>query len=159
VLQTLQDEGLAYWGTMSHGGRPSGEDGDEAESICLSAGDKLYPQDVAGRRLPGTIVHHDCCVVGTTHGRGGGRFDGHPSAALFAGASCVLASAHPLWDDAAAQFSEHLYERLLEGQPVGSALLETRRALAGTSEDNPLLWATTVLWGNPWATLVPARAH
>jgi CHAT domain-containing protein len=88
-------------------------------------------------------------------GQGGGRFDGHPTAALIAGASCVLSSVHALWDDSAKEFSERLYGKALHpDQPLclSAALLQTRREMAA-NDDNPLLWATTVLWGNPWARL------
>ena len=88
--------------------------------------------------------------------RGGGRFDGHPTAALLARASCVLSSVHALWDDTAAEFNALFYSRVLDAKnplPLGDALLETRREMAEKHRENPLVWAMTVLWGNPWARL------
>ena len=38
-------------------------------------------------------------------------------------------------------------------ETVGDALLAARRSLAKEHPDNPLVWATTVLWGNPFVTL------
>ena len=37
--------------------------------------------------------------------------------------------------------------------PLGEALLQTRRDMADEHHDNPLVWATTVRWGNPWVRL------
>ena len=66
----------------------------------------------------------------------------------------MLASAHPLWDTPARQFSRVLYEGMLDRrETVGDALLAARRTLAKEHPDNPLVWATTVLWGNPFVTL------
>lgn len=62
----------------------------------------------------------------------------------------MVASAHPVYDKQAAQFAEVLYKCLLEyGLCLGDALLEARKAL----RQNPLHWATTVLWGNPMLRL------
>src|SRR5262249_48076569 len=101
VLDGLGDEDLTLWISMTHGNRPD-EGRTGAEYLCLSGNDRLYPQEVACLKLPGTIVDHAACVVGTSRGRGGGRFDSHPNAALVAGASCVLASVHSIFDDKAA---------------------------------------------------------
>jgi hypothetical protein len=126
--------------------------------LTLAGDDQLPPQPIAHRRWAHhPVVHYDCCVVGTTLAQGGGRFDGHPTAALLAGASCVLSSVHPLFDKYAAAFSDTLYAKVLDPrQPLalGAALLETRQEMAAEYADNPLVWATTVLWGNPWARLV-----
>ncbi len=158
VLTALANEDLGFWGQMGHGSRPGGEDTERVEYLALAGTDRLLPQQVARLRwAQHPVVHHDCCVTGTTRGRGGGRFDGHPTAALLAGASCVLSSVHALWDDMAAEFSTRLYAKLLRARnplPLGEALLAIRRAMAKAHHANPLIWATTVLWGNPWARLM-----
>jgi hypothetical protein len=140
VLAALDSGGPALWAQMGHGGRPS-EHG-AAEYSAMAGSDKLRPMDVARLRWTNhPVVHHDCCVAGTSRGRGGRRFDGHPGAALLAGASCVLSSVHPLWDDSAAEFSELLYHHaLLKDQPLslGAALVETRREMARRHRENPV---------------------
>jgi tetratricopeptide (TPR) repeat protein len=143
-------EELAYWGTMGHGGLSGGQ---AVAYLALSGGDRLEPSQVAQQKLQGTFVHYDCCSVGTTQGFGGGRYVGHPIAALAAGASCILSSVHPLWDDTAAQFSEELYRRIFGGDEIGAALMATRNAIARQIPESPLSWASTVLWGNPWTKL------
>src|SRR6185295_20082800 len=76
------------------------------------------------------LVHFDCCFAGVNRDTGGGRYQGMPVAALQAGASAVVASAHPLYDAHAAQFANVLYTGLLEyGLCLGDALREARKAL------------------------------
>jgi tetratricopeptide (TPR) repeat protein len=157
ILSALADEELIFWAQNGHGGRPTTEDAERVEYLALAGRDRLLPYSVARLRWKNApVVHQDCCVVGTTRGRGGGRFDGHPTAALLAGASCVLSSVHALWDDTAKEFSERLYGKALDAKnpfTLSDALLQTRREMAAAHHDNPLIWATTVLWGNPWARL------
>ena len=162
----LRTPDLALWCHSGHGGRPTEHEG--AEYLCLAGEARFHPWEMRSFPLPGTVVHHDCCVAGTIRARGGGRFDGHPTAALAAGASAVLSSVHPLWDAPAGEFSVHFYHGLLHPRPadhlptdlnqaraetVAEALLRTRRAMAAAHDGDPLIWATTVLWGNPWAVL------
>lgn len=147
-------EQFVLWAQMGHGGWDA--DG-RYLYLALAGNDKLSPQPIARRRWTHhPIVHYDCCVVGTTLAPGGGRFDGHPTAALLAGASCVLSSVHPLFDRYAAAFSDKLYAKALDRQhplPLGAALLQTRQEMAREYAGNPLVWAMTVLWGNPWVQL------
>jgi hypothetical protein len=64
-------------------------------------------------------------------------------AALGAGATAVVASAHPLYGAKVARFAEVLHTCLLDyGCCLGDAL-----------QDDPLHWATTVLWGTPLVRL------
>ncbi len=132
----------------------------EEHSLCLLlAGDgKLSPQQIVRHHWAHhPIVHYDCCLVGATLPRGGGRFDGHPTAALLAGVLCVLSSVHPVFDRYAAEFSAKLYAKVLDSKnplPLGAALLHTRQEMGQEYADNPLVWAMTVLWGHPWVHLV-----
>jgi hypothetical protein len=74
---------------------------------------------------------------------------------LLAGASCVLCSVLPVWDDTQEEFSGALYRLQLNGKKplaVGEALMAARRKMA-REYTNPLVWAPTTLWGNPWASL------
>jgi CHAT domain-containing protein len=87
----------------------------------------------------------------------GGGFKGLPTAALLAGASCVLASAMELFDAPDAEFCERLYRNALDWEnpmTFADALLKTRREMAEEYAGNPLVWAQYALWGNPWASLV-----
>ena len=157
VLEALGCEGLVYWGQQGHGARP--EDTQGSEYLVMAGKGRLYPRDLARLRLRGVVVHLDICVAGMTRPRGGGRFDGHPVAALRAGASCVLSSTHAIWDETAAEFSDRLYEWTLPKRKgslphaFGDALLHTRRGMAAIHENNPTVWAAMVLWGNPWVSL------
>jgi hypothetical protein len=103
VLKALESDRVALWVQTGHGSRS--DDGESAEYLCMAGLGRLYPDSVARARLLGTVVHYDCCFVGRTWAQRGGRFRGHPTAALKAGASCALSSVHPLWDDAAAEVS------------------------------------------------------
>ncbi len=154
ILNFLRAERPALWAYNGHGSYPDSREG--AGFLCLAGDGRLIPQDMAQLPLPGTFVQLDCCNVGLARARGGGRFDGHPTALLLAGASCVLSSVHPLLDGTASQLTDRLYTLLLNPAnplPVGEALLEARRAMAA-ARPNPLLWATTILWGNPSARLM-----
>jgi hypothetical protein len=96
-------------------------------------------------------------IGGARRALGGGRFDGHPTAALVAGASCVLSSVHPMFDRFAAELSDKLYAKALDREhplTLGATLLQARQEMAREYADNPLVWAMTVLWGNPWVRLV-----
>jgi tetratricopeptide (TPR) repeat protein len=151
----LKESDVRLWLNLAHGIRQDAERGEGIELLALAGADVLDPRQVARLTMHSGIVHNQCCHLGTARGRGGGRFDGHTTAALVAGASCVLSSAHPLWDDAAAEFSARLYHRLLfDRQTVAEALMTARREMAQAWSGNPLVWATTAVWGNPWVTLV-----
>lgn len=130
VTETALHEPFVLWAQMNYGVYDA-----EEHSLCLLlAGDgKLSPQQIARHHWAHhTIVHYDRCLVGATLPRGGGRFDGHPTAALLAGASCVLSSVHPVFDRYAAEFSAKLCAKVLDSQtplPLGAALLQTRQEM------------------------------
>jgi len=114
--------------------------------------------DMAWHNEP--LIHFDCCFAGHILGSGGGRFEGLPTAALLAGASTVVSSAYPLYDKPAADFSKYFYDALLPREAftiapcnVGRALLQARQKIHKEYGGNPVLWATTEVWGNPWACL------
>jgi tetratricopeptide (TPR) repeat protein len=56
--------------------------------------------------------------------------------------------------EACVERCERGLSQISERMPLGEALLETRREMAKAHHNTPLVWATTVLWGNPWARLV-----
>jgi tetratricopeptide (TPR) repeat protein len=152
VCRELTTNHPALWVYAGHG---------EKQSLVLANEDFLPQDKVANQKWQSQpLAHYDCCYSGDILARGGGRFEGHPTAALFAGASAVLSSAHLLRDKTASDFSRHFYEALFAGTSmpgnrtdVGSAVLTARRRIHSAYGQNPLLWATTVLWGNPWVQL------
>ena len=89
-----------------------------------------------------------------------GRFEGLPIAAIMAGASAVVSSEYEIFDDTAEYFATCLYENLLDrGMGLGAALLDARRRVAVAREIRlkRRFWATSVLWGNPWANIGSPR--
>jgi hypothetical protein len=126
--------------------------------LALAGTDRLGPEAMAHWNWPNhPAVHLACCMVGGTLSRGGGRFDGHPTAALLAGAACVLASVQPLFDGYDSVFSRLIYQKVLDEESpsaFGDALLAARREMEERYPEEPLAWATTMLWGNPRARLV-----
>lgn len=153
VMRGLKSE-FGVWIQMGHGG--SGE-GDEPYFIALSGEDKLYPKHLAGLQWEHhPIIHLDCCEVGRTLARGGGKFDDHATAMLHAGASCVLCCSHEISDDYAAEFTTFLYQNLISsGRKItmSKALLMTQKEMASKYDYNPNAWNILELRGNPWITL------
>jgi hypothetical protein len=115
-------------------------------------GSNLYPQEIVEQdwKKNAPHVHQACCYLGYTLRVGGGRFNSHPSAALYAGASSVLSSTLPLFDEEDAEFCRMLYDKALQPDiTLADALLETRNGC-----ETPVVWAQTTLWGNPNVRLV-----
>jgi hypothetical protein len=157
ILQTLADPELSLWVQIGHGERIK-EDGAVIEFLRLSNEERILPQDLTNvsNLLQGTAVYHDCCITGRARSSGGGRFEGFPTAVLKAGASCLLTSNYPLWDDAATRFSLQFYSHVLSTSPardLGAALMQTRRDIFTEFGGNLLVWASLVPWGNPWVRL------
>ena len=152
ALERLHDSSLGLFVFHGHGG-----DG----SIVLAGGERLQAANLEGRtweRHP--FIHLNCCYAGASLGLGGGRFEGLPAACLRGGAGAVLASVHPLYDTSSAAFSLALYDALLrQGLTLGEALLEARRTIDSRYGGNSLLWATSVLWGNPYVRLSRGAAR
>jgi len=155
----LDNPGLCLWWQMGHGVSPAiietGIRGSN-EYLALAGGDSLYDHQLLNVQFPGSVVHLDCCAVGTVRGNGGGRFSSLPSSAITAGASAVLCSAYLMWVHQAIVFTKRFYaEALTKPCALGEALLLTRRRVAGSNgnDNNPLIWAPLVLWGNPWVKL------
>jgi len=155
VISALSSDSVQFFGYMGHGGVSRNQDGEATEYLALAGDDRLFPTDVPQLNLTGTMVHLDSCVSGTMRGKGGGRWDGFPAAVMFAGASCVLSTAHPVLDTESQGFGETLCKKLLGDAgrfQAGEALLNTRREMAAAGV-SPLIWNTTAFWGNPFARL------
>ena len=121
------------------------------EALALAGGQSLTLEDLHQLTWEGTpFMHLDCCYAGTVWGTGGGRFLGMPSAMIRSGASVVLASYHPLYDESAKAFSCRLYDLMIQERiSLGEALLDARRWMHRENYGIPLFWATSVVWGNP----------
>jgi hypothetical protein len=151
VLPALQNENLGVFLYSGHG-----DDG-----LLKLVGHPLYDADLRRTRWPGgPFIHYDCCNTGRAWTRGGGRMAGMPVETLAAGASAVLSSSVPLYDEPAADFSRTFYRALLDPrQPrtLGEALMHTRREIHDKFKDQPGHWASSVLWGNPAVRLTQRR--
>lgn len=157
VLKAVNDGALRLWCHMGHGASQASDVGGGVEYLALADQDRLLPTQIAEAVLDQTLVWFDCCVVGTTRAHGGGKLEGYPVAALLAGATSVLASVQPLFDKAAAEFSEDVFRQLLDTDgtySIGEAVLQTRRFMATRYHETPAAWANTIVWGNPLARLI-----
>ena len=150
MMATLSNPALTNFIFSGHG-RP--------EALALAGGSFLTLDDLRGRQWKGApYVHLDCCYAGRVRGAGGGRFLGMPSAMIRCGASVVLASYHPLYDEPAKAFSCRLYDLMVNTKmPLGEALLQTRQWIHTEFHGIPLFWATSVVWGNPDVRLAEER--
>jgi tetratricopeptide (TPR) repeat protein len=130
---------------------------DVGEYLAMAGPGKVRPQRMVRFGLSHhPAIHYDCCIAGTTRYSGGGRFDGHPSAVMLAGASCCLSSVYPIFDEPSREFTCRLYDKLLnEDHPAtfGEALLQTRQEMAKAYGGNPLAWGLQIFWGNPFVRL------
>jgi hypothetical protein len=142
VLGGLQDSELRLFLFNGHGGMGM---------LALAAREHVSGADIESLCWKGApFFHLDCCLAGANWGRGGGRFTGLPALCLQRGASAVLASFHALYDRPAADFSMELYRAMLQRDAtLGVALLEARAEVHSRYGNNPLLWASSILWGNP----------
>jgi hypothetical protein len=142
AIERLRDTRLGFFSFHGHG---------TGSTMEMAASERVSLADLNGISWRGApFLHLNCCRAGENWGWGGGRFVGLPAASLECGASAVLASFHPLYEQSAAAFSAELYDSLLNaGTTLGVALLHARRKIHRDYGANPLLWATCELWGNP----------
>ena len=141
----------------SHGARDDTTDEEEnaaassQESIVLPSGflpshaliSRYFP------RMPTAFIN--ACELGFARWTGAGRAQSMAYAFLSAGAPAVIANLLPVEDRAASRLAELFYSNL-EGHDFGSSLRIARNTVADESA-HPLLWATTVLAGDPARTL------
>lgn len=74
--------------------------------------------------------------------------EGLASAFIYGGAIGCIGSLWPVYDDAAAAFATHFYNKVLEGYMIGEAMRQTRHFVKGRYPDQ-ITWATFVLYGDP----------
>lgn len=131
--------------------------------VCAS-GDVLHGADLDGiGDLPSLVFFNACEAARVRRPRGPARrgligFRRSTSIAeafLAGGAANFLGTHWPVGDEAAFAFSTLLYERLLEGAPLGDSILAARRRVL---ELGSIDWADYVHYGNPDFTVgTPAR--
>jgi CHAT domain-containing protein len=80
--------------------------------------------------------------------------DGLASAFVYGGALACIGAMWPVSDDVAADFAVAFYGQVLEGQPLGQAMLKARQHTADAYKDDPS-WAAFVLYGDPSFQLAP----
>lgn len=105
------------------------------------------------KRVPKFVFAH-ACQSAPRCADGAGRWTD-----LFAelGTTHFLGTSVPIPDCGTFPFVETVYRRLLKGEPIGSAVLAGRQALAASQEPNGLLWACYLLFGDPGTRLWQPR--
>jgi hypothetical protein len=88
-----------------------------------------------------------------------GTYEGDPreglaSAFVYGGALACIGAMWPVSDVVAADFAVSFYGQVLEGQPLGRAMLKARVHTAEEFKDDPS-WAAFVLYGDPAFQLAP----
>jgi hypothetical protein len=88
-----------------------------------------------------------------------GTYEGDPreglaSAFVYGGALACIGAMWPVSDTVAADFAVAFYGHVLDGQPLGRAMLQARTHTAEAFPDDPS-WAAFVLYGDPSFQLAP----
>jgi hypothetical protein len=88
-----------------------------------------------------------------------GAYEGDPkeglaSAFVYGGALACIGTLWPVLDTEAPEFAIAFYNAVLDGHPIGEAMLIARRTAAETFPCNPS-WASFVLYGDPTFSLGP----
>jgi len=91
------------------------------------------------------VVLNACRTAQHASAEGQDPYTGVASALLMAGIPAVIAMRHPITDDAALAFSEHLYTSLAAGMPIDAAAAEARAAIYFSTTDSSE-WATPALF-------------
>jgi hypothetical protein len=132
---------------------------DPQQSAWVLQGGRLTAADIVnlgGGKAPPSIVFCNACESGRT-GQwtppGGDlvrSVHGLANAFLLAGVRHYIGAFVDLRDDkASALFAETFFERLLEGETVGEALLFARQQSAAKFSERSAAWASYVLYGPP----------
>ena len=124
--------------------------------LQLQGGDQLSATlieglDTASWRRDRPLVLLNACHSGLTGRSLVGPRQGLAHAFLRAGAGAVIGAQWAIDDEDAARFIESLYEALLEGQPIGAAVLRARRVLL--NRGSGISGLAYALYANPTASL------
>lgn len=135
-----------------------GVSGGGQEAVLLPKGGRLTSEDVLNRSFGCTpTVWLNTCELGQARYAGGGAIRGVAQAFLEAGSPAVIASLLRVEDRTSALLASRFYTNCAQ-HPFGEALRRSRQDLQ-SSGVSPVLWATTVLMGDPRVTLEPAQAQ
>ena len=96
----------------------------------------------------GALIYLSACETGKHIYAGGGHFQGLAQAFLKKGASNVVSSLIPLYDNPSRDFASSFYEALLSHKSVSTALQETRRKIKRKYEI-PGYWLPYIHYGSP----------
>lgn len=112
----------------------------------------LRPDDLTAWRLNGATVVLSACDSALGRQLTGEGLLGFTSALFQAGAAQLVMSLSPVDAEASAEFFRVVYRNMLgpRQMPLSRALLEARRALAGSQRwSDPYYWASFILCGRP----------
>ncbi|MGC1121802.1 MAG: CHAT domain-containing tetratricopeptide repeat protein [Candidatus Methanofastidiosia archaeon] len=96
----------------------------------------------------GAFVFLNACETGKQKYLGGGHFQGLAQALLRNGASHVVSSLIPLFDESSADFAEFFYEKMLSGKSVTESLLCARKTTRKKYEAH-VHWLPYIHYGFP----------
>ena len=96
----------------------------------------------------GALIYLSACETGKHIYAGGGHFQGLAQAFLKKGASNVVSSLIPLYDNPSRDFASSFYEALSSHKSVSTALQETRRKIK-RKYDIPGYWLPYIHYGSP----------
>ena len=128
-----------------------GESEGVSEELLLADGARLTSVDLASRFLPRSpTAYINACSLATTRWVGGGRSQGIAYAFFETGSPAVVANLLPVEDELASALARAFYEHAHE-TAVGDALRAAREDVR--PRGSPALWGSTILMGDPRATL------
>lgn len=121
------------------------EDGARGEDRLTGS---LFARYFGGRSAPRLVILTSC--LSASPGRAAEPFAGIAFALAAAGLPAVIAMQSEVLDENAVRFTERLYRRLADDDPIEGALADARRALSISRVDT-LDWAAPVLFMRPTA--------
>ena len=104
--------------------------------------------EVLDAQLAGTLVVLSACETALGRALAGEGVLGLGRSFIYAGASAVIASLWPVPDASTSQFMEHLYRRLVDGDPPAVALRQAQLAMLDVAS-RPRQWAGFITVGTP----------
>ncbi|HVO10125.1 MAG TPA: CHAT domain-containing protein [Vicinamibacteria bacterium] len=126
---------------------------EEGESLLPWKGPPLRAAELAATFLPlAPTAYVNACQLAATRWVGGGASRGFAPALLAAGSAAVVANLLPVEDAGASELARRFVDHAA-AQGFGEALRRARAELA--LELSPIIWGTTVLFGDPRTLLSP----
>lgn len=139
------------WHFTGHGGYRASDPNRSA--IYLEGQEIFTPEQLVGvvtnLGISRPLVFLNACQIG----RGGMSLTdigGWAKQFLFAGASAFIGPYWSVYDQAACDFAQEVYNRLLAGLPIGKAVQEARRAIKDAGDPT---WLAYTVFADPFATV------